>query len=119
MLRDIGVWSHYLADASQPLQVSIHFDGWGDFPKPEGFTNSKKLHAHFEGEFVKKNLQRVALFIIARYSSFSYKGKSPDVRQVGRELGVRYALEGSIRLFAKRCSWPPRASIWTTHLATR
>jgi len=35
--------------------------------------------------------------VIARNSSFSYKGKSPDIRQVGRELGVRYVLEGSIR----------------------
>jgi adenylate cyclase len=38
-----------------------------------------------------------ALFVIARNSSFSYKGKSPDVRQVGRQLGVRYVLEGSVR----------------------
>ena len=35
--------------------------------------------------------------MIARNSSFQYKGKSPDIRQVGRELGVRYVLEGSIR----------------------
>jgi TolB-like protein/class 3 adenylate cyclase/Tfp pilus assembly protein PilF len=38
-----------------------------------------------------------ALFVIARNSSFAYKGKSPDVRQVGHELGVRYVLEGSVR----------------------
>jgi adenylate cyclase len=37
------------------------------------------------------------LFVIARNSSFSYKGQSSDVRQVGRELGVRYVLEGSVR----------------------
>jgi adenylate cyclase len=37
------------------------------------------------------------LFIIARNSSFQYKGKAVDVRQVGRELGVRYVLQGSIR----------------------
>ena len=37
------------------------------------------------------------LFVIARNSSFQYKGKAPDVRQVGRELGVRYVLEGSVR----------------------
>jgi DNA-binding winged helix-turn-helix (wHTH) protein len=35
------------------------------------------------------------LFVIARNSSFQYKGKAVDVRQVGRELGVRYVLEGS------------------------
>jgi TolB-like protein/class 3 adenylate cyclase len=37
------------------------------------------------------------LFVIARNSSFTYKGKSVDVKQVGRELGVRYILEGSVR----------------------
>jgi TolB-like protein len=37
------------------------------------------------------------LFVIARISSFSYKGQAVDVKQVGRELGVRYVLEGSVR----------------------
>src|SRR5262249_44897868 len=37
------------------------------------------------------------LFVIARNSSFTYKGQSADVKQVGRELGVRYVLEGSVR----------------------
>ena len=37
------------------------------------------------------------LFVIARNSSFTYKGKHTDVKQVGRELGVRYVLEGSVR----------------------
>lgn len=36
-------------------------------------------------------------FVIARNSSFSYKGSSPDVRDVGKDLGVRYVLEGSVR----------------------
>jgi adenylate cyclase len=37
------------------------------------------------------------MFVTARNSSFAYKGQSPDVRQVGKELGVRYVLEGSVR----------------------
>jgi len=37
------------------------------------------------------------LFVIARNSSFTYKGRAVDVRRVGRELGVRYVLEGSVR----------------------
>jgi len=37
------------------------------------------------------------LFVVARNSSFTYKGQSVDVKQVGRELGVRYVLEGSVR----------------------
>jgi adenylate cyclase len=42
------------------------------------------------------------LFVIARNSSFQFKGKSPDIRQVGRELGVRYVLEGGIRRAGER-----------------
>jgi TolB-like protein/class 3 adenylate cyclase/Flp pilus assembly protein TadD len=42
------------------------------------------------------------LFVIARNSTFAYKGKSPDIRQVGRELGARYVLEGSVRKAANR-----------------
>src|ERR1700746_2298161 len=38
-----------------------------------------------------------SLFVIARNSSFTYKGKPVDIKQVGRELGVRYVLEGSVR----------------------
>ncbi|AOO83484.1 winged helix-turn-helix domain-containing tetratricopeptide repeat protein [Bosea vaviloviae] len=37
------------------------------------------------------------LFVIARNSAFTYKGRAVDIRQVGRELGVRYVLEGSVR----------------------
>src|SRR5262245_45318125 len=42
------------------------------------------------------------LFVIARNSSFQYKGKATDVRQVGRELGVHYVLEGSVRRVGDR-----------------
>jgi adenylate cyclase len=42
------------------------------------------------------------LFVIARNSTFTYKGRSVDIRQVGRELGVRYVLEGSVRKAADR-----------------
>ena len=42
------------------------------------------------------------LFVIARNSTFSYKGKSVDVRQLGEEMGVRYVLEGSVRKSANQ-----------------
>src|SRR5438067_10231850 len=42
------------------------------------------------------------LFVIARNSSFTYKGKAVDVKQVARELGVRYVLEGSVRKSGNR-----------------
>ena len=42
------------------------------------------------------------LFVVARNSSFTYKGKAIDIRQAGRELGVRYLLEGSVRKSGER-----------------
>ena len=43
-----------------------------------------------------------SLFVIARQSTFTYKGKAADIKQVGRELGVRYVLEGSVRKVGNR-----------------
>jgi len=43
-----------------------------------------------------------SLFVISRQSSFTYKGRSVDVRTVARELGVRYVVEGSVRITARR-----------------
>ncbi len=60
-LRDIGVWSHYVADGSQPLHVTVHFNGWGYLPSPQGYTNSNHIHAYFEGEFVRRNVTRDAV----------------------------------------------------------
>jgi TolB-like protein/class 3 adenylate cyclase len=49
-------------------------------------------------ESLTTDLSRIAgSFVIARNSAFSYKGKSPDVRQIGRELNIRYVLEGSLQ----------------------
>jgi adenylate cyclase len=47
------------------------------------------------------------LLVIARNSSFQYKGKAVDIRQVGRDLGARYVLDGSIRRsgIMKATSW--------------
>jgi adenylate cyclase len=54
-------------------------------------------------EDIITGLSRVKwLFVIARNSSFVYKGKAIDVKQVGRELGVRYLLEGSVRKAGNR-----------------
>jgi adenylate cyclase len=54
-------------------------------------------------EEIITGLSRIpSLFVIARNSSFAYKGKSPDVRKVGQQLGARYVLEGSVRKAASR-----------------
>ncbi len=60
ILRDIGVWSHYVGDASQPLHVSVHYEGWGAYPNPNGYT-TRDIDFQFEGEFVRDNLVRSAI----------------------------------------------------------
>jgi len=42
------------------------------------------------------------LFVIARNSSFTFKGKAIDIKEVGRQLGVRYVLKGSVRKASRR-----------------
>jgi hypothetical protein len=60
-VRDLAIWSHYVGDASQPLHVSVHFDGWGPFPNPRGFSNARGIHARFEGAFVRGHVRRDAV----------------------------------------------------------
>src|SRR5262245_12150203 len=64
------------------------------------------------------------LFVIARNSSFTYKGRAVDVKHVGRELGVRYILEGSLRKAGNRVRITGQlvdastgASIWADRFA--
>jgi adenylate cyclase len=63
-------------------------------------------HAHFAdgiSEDLTTELSRLRwLFVIARNSAFVYRGKAVDIRSVARELGVRYALEGSVRAIGQR-----------------
>jgi TolB-like protein len=61
-------------------------------------TRSRNISPTAWVEEIITALSRIRwLFVIARNSSFSYKGQAVDVKQVGRELGVRYVLEGSVR----------------------
>ena len=55
ILRDLGVWGHYVGDAAQPHHTSVHYNGWGDYPNPEGFTK-ERVHSAFESAFVRANI---------------------------------------------------------------
>ena len=52
-IHDLGVWAHYVGDASQPMHVSVHYNGWGGFPNPNGYTQ-ERVHVPFEGAFVRQ-----------------------------------------------------------------
>jgi TolB-like protein/class 3 adenylate cyclase/Tfp pilus assembly protein PilF len=75
----------------KPSIAVLPFDNMSGDPEQDYFVDGMV-------EDILTTLSKIpALFVIARNSSFQYKGKSPDVRDVGRELGVRYVVEGSVR----------------------
>ena len=85
-----------LALPDKPSIAVLPFQNIGSDPEQEYFADGMV-------EEIITGLSRIKwLFVIARNSSFAYKGKSPDIRQVGRELGVRYVLEGSVRKAGNR-----------------
>jgi len=51
LYANLGNLAHYVGDGSQPLHTSTHYNGWGDYPNPEGFT-TERIHGPFEEEFV-------------------------------------------------------------------
>ena len=75
----------------KPSLVVLPFQNMSGDPEQEYFADGMV-------EDITTALSRIrSLFVIARNSAFTYKGRAVDVRQVGRELGVRYVLEGSVR----------------------
>ncbi|MEI2297932.1 adenylate/guanylate cyclase domain-containing protein [Ensifer sp. MJa1] len=81
---------------SRPSIAVLPFDNMSGDPEQGYFADGIT-------EDIITDLSKVSgLFVIARNSSFAYKGKSPDIRKVSQELGVRYVLEGSVRRAANR-----------------
>ncbi len=80
----------------KPSIAVLPFDNMSGDPEQEFFADGI-------AEDVITALSRFrSLFVIARNSSFSYVGTSPDIRTVARELGVRYVVEGSVRMAGNR-----------------
>jgi adenylate cyclase len=80
----------------KPSIAVLPFDNMSDDPGQDYFADGM-------AEDIITALSRCAwLFVIARNSSFTYKGRAVDIREVGRELGVRYVLEGSVRRAGNR-----------------
>jgi TolB-like protein/class 3 adenylate cyclase len=85
-----------LALPDKPSIAVLPFQNMGGDPEQEYFADGVV-------EDIITGLSRSkSLFVIARNSTFTYKGKAVDIRRVGRELGVRYVLEGSVRKAGKR-----------------
>ena len=85
-----------LALPDKPSIAVLPFENMSGEPEQEYFADGMV-------EDIITGLSRSkSLFVIARTSSFTYKGKAVDVKRVGRELGVRYVLEGSVRKAGNR-----------------
>ena len=84
------------APRDRPSIAVLPFANLGGDPEQDYFSDGMT-------EDIITELSRFSeLFVIARNSSFAYKDKSVDVREIGRELGVRYVLEGSVRKSGSR-----------------
>ena len=80
-----------LALPVRPSIAVLPFDNLSGDPEREYFSDG------MADDIITRLSHSNALFVIARNSSFTYKGRAVDVKQIGRELGVRYVLEGSVR----------------------
>ena len=95
--------THPSSEPAQPLPLPdkpsiavLPFENMSGDPEQEYFADGMV-------EDIIAGLSRSkSLFVIARHSTFTYKGKAVDIKQVGRELGVRYVLEGSVRKAGNR-----------------
>jgi TolB-like protein len=99
-VRFIGEISEMSALAAptsdKPSIAVLPFENMSDDPEQGYFVDG------MAEEIITALARFPRLVVIARNSSFTYKGKAADVRQVGRELGVRYVLEGSVRKAGNR-----------------
>jgi adenylate cyclase len=80
----------------KPSIAVLPFDNLSDDPEQVYFVDG------IVDDIITELSRFPYIFVIARTTSFTFKGKSIDIRQVGRELGVRYVLEGSVRRISDR-----------------
>lgn len=82
--------------SERPSIAVLPFQNMSEAPDQEYFADG------MVEEIITALSRTPRLFVVARNSSFTYKGRAVDVRQVGKELGVQYVLEGSVRKFDDR-----------------
>ncbi len=108
--RPVRVWHWSPGGSTAPTAEAASTPALPDMPSlavlPFDNMSGDAEQDYFVDGMVEDILTTLAkiplLFVIARNSSFTYKGKAVDVRQVGRELGVKYVVEGSVRKAGNR-----------------
>ncbi|MBC8175856.1 MAG: adenylate/guanylate cyclase domain-containing protein [Deltaproteobacteria bacterium] len=94
--REMGAASEAPELSDNPSIAVLPFDNLSGDPEQVYFVDG------IVDDIITELSRFPYIFVIARTTSFTFKGKSVDVRQVGRELGVRYVLEGSVRKISDR-----------------
>lgn len=92
IVNDVGTVPRAAARPEKPTVAVLPFSNPG----------ANRKHAHFADGIVEDIITALSrfksLFVIARNSSFAYKGRTVDIKLIGRELGARYVVEGSMRI---------------------
>lgn len=82
--------------SNRPSVAVLPFSNMSGDPGQEYFSDG------IAGDIIAELSRFRSLFVVARHSSFAYKGKMSEIRQIGRELGVKYVAEGSVRKLGSR-----------------
>ena len=88
ILVAIGYLSHFVGDGSEPLHVTVHFNGWGDYPNPNGFSTSRTFHSDFEGALVRQ-----AVTLAAVEKAMTPLNATPD--PIDQRVGAYLAAAGA------------------------
>lgn len=84
------------AVSNRPSLAVLPFSNLSGDPGQDYFSDG------ITGDIIAELSRFRSLFVVARHSSFAYKDKTPEIKRVGRELGVRYVAEGSVRKIGSR-----------------
>lgn len=88
-IHDIGLFSHFVGDGSQPLHVTVHYNGWGAYPNPDGFTESKSTHADFESAFVDRFITAANVFPMVGQPQILSAVPLPEIQRYLQATGTQ------------------------------
>jgi hypothetical protein len=115
ILVDIGLLSHFVGDGSMPLHASLHFNGWGDYPNPGGYTQ-EHVHSPWEGAYVRQMITTDA--VKAKLGPF-HDCACPIEQRVGAYLAADMATVVPFYELEKTGAFKPGATAGVEFTAAR
>jgi hypothetical protein len=105
-IHDIGVFAHFVGDGSQPLHITVHYNGWGAYADPDGFTKSRTFHADYEDVFVDDHLSENAVSPLVTPAAVL---ADVPLTEIGRYLAKTNSMVVPLYALAKRGALGPRS----------